>query len=86
MDLCLERVSVQERALVLSGDSLAQTEQTLRELDSLQNQAQVSGSLLQRAQRITLSYAVYVEVYFTVVANLVQHCIPCFFCPVDWSV
>ncbi|XP_062332033.1 proto-oncogene DBL isoform X1 [Osmerus eperlanus] len=71
MDLCLERLSVQERALVLSGDSLAQTEQTLRELDSLQNQAQEE---MGRAQILILHGHQLAASHHYAMALIVQRC------------
>lgn len=42
MELSLERLASQEREVSSSGETLTQTEQTLRDLDSLEAHAQVS--------------------------------------------
>lgn len=44
MELCLEHLTAQERELSISVDTLAQTEQALKRLDSLESNAQVSVS------------------------------------------
>lgn len=42
MEMCLEHLVGQERELSISVDTLAQTEQALKRLDSLESNAQVS--------------------------------------------
>lgn len=42
MELCLEHLTAQEKELSISVDTLAQTEQALKRLDSLESNAQVS--------------------------------------------
>lgn len=54
MELCLEHLTAQERELFISVDTLAQTEQALKRLDSLESNAQVSVSQSDcRYQQIT---------------------------------
>lgn len=44
MELCLEHLMAEERELSISVDTLAQTEQALKQLDGLESNAQVSVS------------------------------------------
>lgn len=44
MECSLEKLRAQERKISVTGESLAQTEQTARELDSLEKRAQVAAS------------------------------------------
>lgn len=44
MECSLEKLRAQERKISVIGESLSQTEQTVRELDSLEKRAQVSAS------------------------------------------
>lgn len=45
MELCLDHLMAQERELSVSVDTLPQTEQALKRLDTLESNAQVSVSL-----------------------------------------
>lgn len=42
MEGSLEKLSVQERKLIVTGETLAQTEQIIKELDILEKRAQVA--------------------------------------------
>lgn len=44
MELCLKHLLAQEREVSTSGDTLAQTEQALKDLENLESNAEVSDS------------------------------------------
>uniref|UniRef100_A0A4W5QIH4 MCF.2 cell line derived transforming sequence a n=1 Tax=Hucho hucho TaxID=62062 RepID=A0A4W5QIH4_9TELE len=71
MELSLERLASQEREVSLSGETLTQTEQTLRELDSLEAHAQEE---IGRAQIIILHGHQLAASHHYAMALIMQRC------------
>uniref|UniRef100_A0A8C8LLG2 Proto-oncogene DBL n=1 Tax=Oncorhynchus tshawytscha TaxID=74940 RepID=A0A8C8LLG2_ONCTS len=71
MELSLERLATQEREVSLSGETLTQTEQTLRDLDSLEAHAQEE---MARAQTIILHGHQLAACHHYAMALIVQRC------------
>uniref|UniRef100_A0A674CLL8 MCF.2 cell line derived transforming sequence a n=1 Tax=Salmo trutta TaxID=8032 RepID=A0A674CLL8_SALTR len=70
-ELSLERLATQEREVSLSGETLTQTEQTLRDLDSLEAHAQEE---MARAQTIILHGHQLAACHHYAMALIVQRC------------
>ncbi|KAM3866729.1 proto-oncogene DBL [Diretmus argenteus] len=71
MELCLECLLAQEREVSTSGDTLAQTEQALRDLESLDSNAQ---EVMSRAQIIILHGHQLAASHHYAMALIVQRC------------
>ncbi|XP_036825645.1 proto-oncogene DBL isoform X4 [Oncorhynchus mykiss] len=71
MELSLERLATREREVSLSGETLTQTEQTLRDLDSLEAHAQEE---MARAQTIILHGHQLAACHHYAMALIVQRC------------
>ncbi|XP_056239333.1 proto-oncogene DBL isoform X3 [Seriola aureovittata] len=71
MELCLEHLMAQERALSISVDTLAQTEQALKRLDSLESNAQ---EVVARAQIIILHGHQLSASHHYAIALIMQRC------------
>ncbi|XP_062855893.1 proto-oncogene DBL [Trichomycterus rosablanca] len=71
MKNCLEKLSAQEKDLIITGDTLAETEQTIRELDILEKRTQEE---MGRAQVMILHGHQLATGHHYATALIMQHC------------
>ncbi|XP_036424986.1 proto-oncogene DBL [Colossoma macropomum] len=71
MESCLDKLSAQERKVIITGDTLAQTEQTIRELDILEKRAMEE---MARAQVMILHGHQLAAGHHYAMALIIQRC------------